>query len=100
MEGLEKAEKLVKGGRRLHGFMLNLFFYLVAVIFILPGSYYYIGELSVNNVTICCGLFFLNFISLLRILALMAYTVFYSRLRSTTVKKKKRKKRKKKKKYM
>ncbi|KAL7097111.1 hypothetical protein ACP275_10G122700 [Erythranthe tilingii] len=94
MEALEKAEKLVNRGQRLHGFMLNLFFYLVAVILILPGSYYYIDELSVNNVTICCGLFFFNFVSLLRILALMAYTVFYFRLRSTTVKKKKNKKKK------
>ncbi|EYU42466.1 hypothetical protein MIMGU_mgv1a024057mg [Erythranthe guttata] len=115
VEALGKAEKLVKGGQRLHGFTLNLFFNLVAasfedggvgkgrkaryggasasmdscstcssilhvaVILISPGTYYYIDKLSVDNVTIYYGLFFLNLVSLLRILALIAYTVFYFR---------------------
>ncbi|KAL7138016.1 hypothetical protein ABFS83_10G134500 [Erythranthe nasuta] len=79
MEALEKAEKLVMGGQRLHGFMLNLFFNLVALILILPGFYYYIHKLSVNNATIYYGLFFLNFVSLLNMVVFMAYTVFYYR---------------------
>ncbi|KAL8040958.1 hypothetical protein ABFX02_10G134300 [Erythranthe guttata] len=79
LEALEKAEKLVKGGQRLHGFMLNLFFTLVALILILPGFYYYIDKLSVKNVTIYYGLFFLNFVSLSNMVVFMAYTVFYYR---------------------
>ncbi|KAL7097350.1 hypothetical protein ACP275_10G139300 [Erythranthe tilingii] len=78
-EALEKAEKLVMGGQRLHGFMLNLFFNLVALILILPGFYYYIHKLSVNNATIYYGLFFMNFVSLLNIFVFTAYTVFYYR---------------------
>ncbi|KAL9154678.1 hypothetical protein ABFS82_10G131900 [Erythranthe guttata] len=77
MEALEKAEKLVEGGQRLHGFMLNLFFNLVALILILPASYYYIDKLSVNKFAIYYGLFFLNFVSLLNIFVFTAYTVFY-----------------------
>ncbi|KAL8040957.1 hypothetical protein ABFX02_10G134200 [Erythranthe guttata] len=80
VEALGKAEKLVKGGQRLHGFTLNLFFNLVAAsVLILPCLYYYIRKLSVDNVMIYYGLFFLNFVSLFNMVVSMAYTVFYFR---------------------
>ncbi|KAL7138017.1 hypothetical protein ABFS83_10G134600 [Erythranthe nasuta] len=80
VEALGKAEKLVKGGQRLHGFTLNLFFNLVAaLVLILPCLYYYIRKLYVNNVMIYYGLFFLNFVCLFNMVVSMAYTVFYFR---------------------
>ncbi|KAL7097351.1 hypothetical protein ACP275_10G139400 [Erythranthe tilingii] len=80
VEALGKAEKLVEWGQRLHGFTLNLFVNLAAVlVLILPCFYYYIRKLSVNNVMIYYGLFFLNFVSLFNMVVSMAYTVFYFR---------------------
>ncbi|EYU42465.1 hypothetical protein MIMGU_mgv1a018734mg [Erythranthe guttata] len=78
VEAVEKAEKLVKGGQRLHGFMLNVFFNLVALILSLP-IFYFIDKWSENVTVYYYGLFFLNSLSLLKMSALMAYTVFYFR---------------------
>ncbi|KAL8040959.1 hypothetical protein ABFX02_10G134400 [Erythranthe guttata] len=78
VEAVEKAEKLVKGGQRLHGFMLNVFFNLVALILSLP-VFYFIDKWSENVTVYYYGLFFLNSLSLLKMSALMAYTVFYFR---------------------
>ncbi|KAL7138018.1 hypothetical protein ABFS83_10G134700 [Erythranthe nasuta] len=82
VEAVEKAEKLVKGGQRLHGFMLNVFFNLVALTFSLP-VFYFIDKWSENVTVYYYGLFFLNSLSLLKMSALMAHTVFYFRCKKS-----------------
>ncbi|EYU42468.1 hypothetical protein ABFS82_10G131800 [Erythranthe guttata] len=79
VEGLKKAEKLVMGGQRLHGFMLNLFLNLVALILVLSGFYYNNDKLSVDDVAFYYGCLFLNLFSLSNVVVFTVYTVFYFR---------------------
>ncbi|KAH6835365.1 hypothetical protein C2S53_003216 [Perilla frutescens var. hirtella] len=73
-EALEKSEKLVQG-QRLHGFMLNLFIYLLA--FIVVFSFWKIvGDKGSLNLMVY-GLFIVNCISLLWILMSVVYTMYY-----------------------
>ncbi|KAK6136955.1 hypothetical protein DH2020_029300 [Rehmannia glutinosa] len=72
LEALEKAGNLVKG-QHLHGFMLNLFFNLVFLIIFLV---LYLGDKGSMSL-IKYGLFFVNSISVLKTVLLMAYTVLY-----------------------
>ncbi|KAL7097349.1 hypothetical protein ACP275_10G139200 [Erythranthe tilingii] len=79
MEGLKKAEKLVMGGQRLHGFMLNLFLNLVALILVSSGFYYNNDKLSVDDVAFYYGFLFLNLFSFSNVVVFTVYTVFYFR---------------------
>ncbi|KAK6136450.1 hypothetical protein DH2020_029806 [Rehmannia glutinosa] len=71
-EAFKKAGILVKG-QRLHGFMLNLFFTMLFLIIILV---LYLGDEGSMSLT-KYALLFVNIISVLKMVLLMAYTVFY-----------------------
>ncbi|KAK6156731.1 hypothetical protein DH2020_010979 [Rehmannia glutinosa] len=71
-EAFKKAGNLVKG-QRLHGFMLNLFFTMLFLIIILV---LYLGDEGSMSLT-KYALLLVNIISVLKMVLLMAYTVFY-----------------------
>ncbi|KAG8372451.1 hypothetical protein BUALT_Bualt12G0067600 [Buddleja alternifolia] len=75
-EAREKASEIVKG-KRLHGFLLNLFFnLLVWISHSLLGYWMIIGDKGIVKRTIC-GLFMVNISSLVHMFVFMAYTVLY-----------------------
>ncbi|KAL8488761.1 hypothetical protein ACS0TY_024419 [Phlomoides rotata] len=76
-EALEKAEELIQGQRH-HGFMINVFINLLALIILLGFWLVLRGELWSLNV-MGFWLFFVNFVCLLMIFWCVAYTVLYFR---------------------
>ncbi|KAL7138015.1 hypothetical protein ABFS83_10G134400 [Erythranthe nasuta] len=73
---VEKAKKLVEGGQRLHGFMLNLFTNVLSLI-IFGGFWMFVGDRGLLQNLKVYGLFFLNLLSLFKIFVVPAYTVYY-----------------------
>ncbi|KAL2502369.1 hypothetical protein Fot_36217 [Forsythia ovata] len=74
MEAIGKAATIIKG-KRLHGFMLNIFFNLLGLI-VVQGYRIILGEKGLLNLTIY-GLFMMVFSSLGNLFLSVAYTVLY-----------------------
>ncbi|KAL2502334.1 hypothetical protein Fot_36182 [Forsythia ovata] len=74
MEAIGKAATVIKG-KRLHGFMLNIFFNLLGLI-VVQGYRIILGEKGLLNLTMY-GLFMMVFPSLGNLFLSVAYTVLY-----------------------